>query len=140
MKSICLFLCVIIFAILGCKDNSTDSPIHDSNNNNELVKVRLDLHSGFAGKVVRINLNDDANYYSILSEAVSLAGPEAFFSTYLPRDQNRIIVFLNDPSNIHNYVRDTTTFSLGSKDKYFIGIRFTDKINLTIQDSSFFYL
>ncbi len=131
---------IVVLSIISCKDNSTDSPIDDiQNNKSELVKVRLDMHYGFAGKVVNINLNNEENYYSILSSAVSLAGPEASFSTHLLRGHNKLIVYLGDPGNIYNYVRDTTTFILGSKDKYFIGLRFMDKIEVSIQDSAFVY-
>lgn len=141
MKSIRFFLCLILFTTLSCEDNSTYSPIDDSQvDKTELVKVRLDMQSGFAGKIVSIYINDDQNYYSILSNLVSLAGPEASFSTYLPRGQNKLIVFLGDTHNIYNSFRDTTTFYLGSKEKYFIGLHITDKVEVTVQDSSYFYI
>lgn len=140
MRSFSFFLCLIIFIIIGCKENSTDSLIDNSQINNcDLVKVRIDMIYGFFGKIVRLNINDNENFYAILSSAVSLAGPEASFSTHLVRGENKLIVSLGDPGNIHNFVRDTTTFFLGSKNKYFIGLRFTDNIEVTIQDSAFVY-
>lgn len=140
MRSLSFFICLLISVIVGCKENSTDSVINSSQSNNcDLVKVRIDMIYGFFGKIVRLNINNNENFYAILSSAVSLAGPEASFSTYLVRGENKLIVSLGDPGNIHNFVRDSTTFFLGSKDKYFIGLGFIDKIEVTIQDSAFVY-
>jgi hypothetical protein len=140
MKRIGFLLCMIIISINSCKDNSTESPIDDTQKSkSELVKVRFDMQYGFAGKAVYINLNDEENYYSILSSGVSLSGPEASFSTHLPRGQNKISVFLGDPQNIYNNKRDTTVFYLGTDKKYILGLRFTDKIEVLVQDSSMVY-
>lgn len=49
--------CFVIFTFNSYEDNSTDSPIDYSKSNNELVKVRLDMHYGFADKIVSI-IND----------------------------------------------------------------------------------
>lgn|GEM_PF-3680526 len=132
---------VLIAAILsaGCKDDAV-SPWDNINNGAHLVNVQVDLQSGFAGKLVLIEINNNRVYYSILSELVSLAGPEASFSTYLPEGENNIFVFTQSTTNSQEKFSDSSRISIGHMEKYFVGLQISDSLKCIVQDSSFLYL
>ena len=140
MKYLVIVLTVALLTA-GCKDDSVVNPGNENQgNNNNLIKTQVDLQNGFAGKIAYISVNDERVYYSILSDLVSLAGPDASFTTYLPEGESSIVVRVQIPNSLTEFVVDSCRVSLKKKDKYFIGLQLSDSLRCIVQDSTFFYL
>lgn len=137
-----LYKIIIIFAAIfileSCKEESITNPVND--NDAILVKAQVDLQVGFAGKSVIITFNKESVYHSILSNVVSLAGPEATFITYIPKGANNLFVYTQNPNLPSEYFIDSTIINIGNKEKYFLGLQISDSLKCIVQDSSFLYM
>lgn len=129
---------IFLFSFNSCKENSVSPPVYDDEV--EIVKTQVDLQSGFAGKSVIIQFDNETVYQSNLSNLVSLAGPEAVFTTYLPRGVNKIIVFAQNPQSLNEYFVDSTFINIGNKGHYYLGLQINESLKCIIQDSSFLYM
>jgi len=129
-----LFVILSVFLIMkGCKNDTLINPINDNQvNSKKLIKAKIDFQVGFAGRSVSIILNNESIYNSILSEEVSLSGPEASFITYLPKGENKLMVFAQNPSNHSEFIIDSSNVHIGDKNEYFIGLQINDSLRCTI--------
>jgi len=133
-----LLIITLIFFCESCKEESISNPVN--NNDIILVKTQVDLQSGFAGKVVNIRFNKESVYNSILSDIVSFAGPEATFITYIPKGENNLFVYTQNPNLPSEYFLDSVIVNIGDKEKYFLGLQIADSLKCIVQDSSFLYM
>jgi len=137
-----LYKIIIIFAAIfileSCKEESITNPVND--NDAILVKAQVDLQVGFAGKSVIITFNKESVYHSILSDVVSLAGPEATFITYISKGENNLFVYTQNPNLPSEYFIDSAIVNIGDKGKYFLGLQIADSLKCIVQDSSFLYM
>ncbi len=139
MKLITILIIITsIFICESCKEETISNPVNY--NDIILVKAQVDLQSGFAGKVVTIRFNKESVYHSILSDIVSLAGPEATFITYIPKGENNLFVYTQNPNLPSEYFIDSAIVNIGDKEKYFLGLQIADSLKCIVQDSSFLYM
>ncbi len=121
--------------------NSCSDEDSTSSNNDDLVEIQFDLQTGFDNVAVSITENDNNYFHAIFTGIESLAGPQASFITYLSEGGHNIKIIRTQLDNITNVRIDSCEFSIGSSDKYWVGMSiYSDSLHITIQDSSFFYL
>ncbi len=69
----------LLLLLINCDKDTVSG---DSDN---LVRVRVDLHMGFADHKVQITFNDEVHFKADLTGMVPFAAPVATFTTFLPR-------------------------------------------------------
>jgi len=139
MRTLNMFLLAVL--LLSCQHNSMSPETQDGALKSG-TQLQIDLQQGFAGKYVRVELNDEVQFRAWFSNIVSLAGPEATFTSYTSEKKNRITVFWRcaNPNDCGN-VQDSEEINLGNLEKYYIGIAVSgDSIILVVQDTPFLYL
>lgn len=133
-----LIAAALLLLLISC-DNDTVSG--DSDN---LVRVHVDLHMGFADHKVQITFNDEVHFRADLTGMVPFAAPAATFTTFLPRGVNECEIFWQEnqgqadpPYNLVN-----TSFILGNAENYYMNISAASDTALVIdiQDTPFVYL
>ena len=108
--------------------------------NGKLVAAQIDLQFGFAGKFVNIKFNSQDYFQAYLEMVSPFAGPEAKFSTFLPRGKNMVNINGRYLENWDRTFEFSTDYELGYKTKYFIGaVMGKDSIHVEIQDRPFGY-
>ena len=134
-KIIMIILCAVL-GILSCNEDS----VTNSTETVKLVKVRVDLQTGFGNKTVFIKFNDESAFSANLSNMEPLAGPIATFDSYLHEGENNLSLLMHDLSLQSEIFSDSCSFILGDKEIYYLGLQFSDTLRFVLQDSPFFYL
>ena len=128
------FLSTLLFIILfySCTDESSTNP------KAELIKVGVDLQSGFAGYNVVIKNTNGIIYHAEFSDSVPFSSPLGTFTTSLPKGNNKLVIFW---TITNQYLNESIEFELEDNDTYFISIQMIEgKIDFKIQNSPFIYV
>jgi len=124
-----LFVLSLVVILSSCSDDSAVGPTA------EFVQTTVDLQLYFGGHRVIVWIDSLRYFDANLKSGAYLAGPDATFITYLLRSEHRMIVAMIDTT----VFVDTLHFSLGSAQRYFIGLQTGDTISMRIQDHPFYY-
>jgi len=134
-------LLILILISAGCEKESGNPVSQTEEPNAKLVAAQIDLQFGFAGKFVNIKFNGQEYFQAYLESIAPFAGPEAKFSTFLPRGKNIIYINGRYLENWDKTFEFCTNFELGDKTKYYIGaVMGKDSIQIQAQDRPFDYL
>jgi hypothetical protein len=127
--------CIFLVLIVGCIEEKIISP------DGEIVKVTVDLQQGFEGASIRVSANEEGIFRAELSTSVPLAGPQAYFVTYLPRGMSQLLVSWEFPYQPLPSRKDSADVDIGDAEQYFIGLSaYGDMLNVLVQDSAFAYV
>ena len=127
-----VIILVCLSFIISCeKDDIVDS-------SSSFVNTQVDL-IGFSDSYVELSFNGAEYYRAHLSSFEPFAGPQASFTTQLPRGNNEVITNWIFNSNSHN---DITNITIGDSKHYYLSIVKTsgDSIIINVQDIPFYYL
>jgi hypothetical protein len=141
-----IFLIIIITYInINC-EKSVDPENHvNTENNIDLVQMQIDFQLGFAGYHVKIKFNEDEYFKAYVNPASPLAGPEAWFITFLPRGKNLVYIAGTEQGWSPDKLafEDEKMIDIGKAEKYYIGLirPFSDDtVRISLQENPFYYL
>lgn len=133
LPRIVFLLSLLAVMSAGCTEEVT-APEENS------VNVEVHLQQGFADQWVWIQINGQLIFNALLSAWEPFAGPQALFSTVLPRGRNGLEAGWRSLAWDTPALKDSTDFQLGSADRYYIGLRIADDtLQVVLQDSAFAY-
>ena len=136
MNKFVLLLCPLL-VLAACSDENAVETQQITDIESSFVQTRFDLQNGFSNKRVRIQIDSLVHFNAYLSAIVPVAGPEAYFMSFLTRSQHRLIVMTG--STVLS--SDTLLLPLGISQSYYVGLRSAgDSVYITIQDKTFLYL
>ena len=138
MKMYVFIIFILSSYIISC---SEDNPA--ASTDGDMVEVQFDLQTGFANVSLSI-MEDDKYYFNAMFTGIELlAGPQASFTTFLPKGEHTFIIRRTQLDNFTSFKIDTCIFNIGKSDKYWIGIGVnsdSDSLFYIVQDSGFFYI
>jgi len=135
MKALTSFftLMFVVLILISCEDDPVSS-------SEDLVAVEVHLQSGFESEFVVIEIDGDDYFSAYLSGIVPLAGPQAKFSTYLPREQIHFIAVWGQMGT-QDWTMDSVDIQFDNAEKYYLGINiYADSLIVLVQNSPFLYL
>lgn len=128
-RIVCTLAILVLFS--SCSDNSVLAP------RIAYIESNIHLQMGFSNHRVIMYIDSLRAFDAALKNESPLAGPEASFITYLRQGEHQLVTLLIDSTA---WI-DTTRFSLGLADRYFIGLQAVpDSMIMVIQDYPFIYL
>ena len=141
--TVLLFAIALVVFTYGCTEDKIADPAKKiANSTDDLVLVQVDLQFGFSGKYIAAKFNDVLIFEEMLDESVSLAGPEASFSTHIPRGSNNLYIRGSDIEPLsQSSFSDNIDINLGNAEKYYLGVSLSsDTLIVVVQESIFLYM
>lgn len=130
----CFVLMVVIAIISGCSSDDKDEKI--LGDNNDLVKVSIDLVEGFDGLAI-IKIDEEEYFRALILGVVPFAGPQASFTTYLLRGEHSLYVMWELSETVYSKI---VVFKLGNQEEYFISLVANEKeLLVAVKDSPMIY-
>ncbi len=118
-KKLSIFL-IVTLIIIGC---SSENGGNITGNDDKLVKITIAFIVGFDDEV-QVIFNDELIFWAFISGVASFSGPEAEFTTFLPKGKNSLDIKWRYSGDDRI---ETIEFELEDADEFFIGLTFSNK-------------
>lgn len=134
-KKLGIFL-IITLILIGCSSNN-DGNI--TGNDDSLKKITIAFIMGF-DEEVKVIYKNDLIFWAFISGVASFSGPQAEFTTYLPKGKNTLDITWRFSGD---YRTQTIEFELRDAEEFYVGLTFsheTDKLSFRFQEGRPGYL